>query len=314
LKNFVITNCIISSRWAAVRLGPLSRGNFENIAISNCLFRACYGGGIKIGMFEGAEIRDLSAANLLMENVTAPIAVYLSSLPPIGLSGSQPEPIGQIRNLRFSNIRAISTGTPGAPWYPGERPGEGPDQSPNIFLHGSPGHQIENVTLSNVHITVPGGGSQAEADRRDMPDFPDLPKDKTWPEHLAEWGVMPAYGLYARHVRALSLAQVRFDVAKPDVRSAVFCNEAEGVELTSCKLDTTGNHRSPVTLRNVDGALLNGCQSRGESAAYVRVEGERSRSISLLANDLRTCETAATTYDGALSAVVAGEANLLKSA
>jgi len=312
LKNFVITNCLISSRWAAVRLGPLSRGNYENILISNCVFRDCYGGGIKIGMFEGAEIRDVSVADIVMENVTAPIAIYLSSLPPIGLATRQLAPIGGIRNIRFSNIRAIATGTAGPPWYAQEMPGEGPDQSSCLFLHGSPGHRIENVTLSDIHVTVPGGGTQAEADRRDLPDFPDIPKDKTWPEHLAEWGPMPAYGLYARHVHGLSLHQVRFDATRPDARSAVFCNEVAGVELTACKLDTTGNLRTPVTLKNVHGALIQGCQSRGEAPAYVRVEGPRSRSIGLVANDLRTCAEAVQTQDGAMRSEVAGQANLLK--
>jgi hypothetical protein len=248
-----------------------------------------------------------------MENVTAPMALYLSSLPPIGLATREPEPIGKIRNIRFSNIRAISTGTAGPPWYAREMAGEGPDQSPCVFLHGSPGHRIENVTLSDVHVTVPGGGTPAEAARQDLPDFPDMPKDKVWPEHLAEWGPMPAAGLYARHVRGLSLDHVRFDATRPDARSAVFCNEVEGVELASCKLNATGSSRAPVTLKNVSRALVQGCQSMGETPALVRVEGPGSRSIALVANDFSTCANAVETQDGALGSEVEKQANLFKS-
>jgi len=37
-RDFVITNCVISSTWAAVRLGPESFSDMRNIAVSNCVF------------------------------------------------------------------------------------------------------------------------------------------------------------------------------------------------------------------------------------------------------------------------------------
>src|SRR5215469_4119231 len=35
-REITITNCTLQSRWAGIRFGPLSKGNFEDITVSNC--------------------------------------------------------------------------------------------------------------------------------------------------------------------------------------------------------------------------------------------------------------------------------------
>jgi polygalacturonase len=47
-RHIAITNCVISTRWAAVRIGPESLGEFRDIAVSNCIIYDTYGCGIKI--------------------------------------------------------------------------------------------------------------------------------------------------------------------------------------------------------------------------------------------------------------------------
>ena len=69
----------------------------------------------------------------------------------------------------------------------------------------------------------PGGGTAEGAARRTVPDLPD-----TYPEYFM-FGVLPAYGLYGHHVKDLSLHNVRFDVASPDLRPAVVCDNVEGL-------------------------------------------------------------------------------------
>ena len=48
-----------------------------------------------------------------------------------------------------------------------------------------------------------GGGTREEAERRDLPELEDQ-----YPEYFM-WGVLPAYGLYARHVKGLAIDGVR---------------------------------------------------------------------------------------------------------
>jgi polygalacturonase len=44
-RDIVITNCIFVSQWAGVRIGLLSMGDFENVTVSNCVFRDITGRG-----------------------------------------------------------------------------------------------------------------------------------------------------------------------------------------------------------------------------------------------------------------------------
>ncbi len=108
-RNITITNCLMRSRWSAIRFGPLSRGDFENIAVSNCIFYDCSGGGIKLGTFEGGEIRNCVFDNLVMDQVIAPITMFVATWPEIGSLAPNPPMMGpgRIRDLQFRGIRAV---------------------------------------------------------------------------------------------------------------------------------------------------------------------------------------------------------------
>ena len=49
-RNITVTNCVLSTRWAAFRFGPEARGNFEEITVSNCAIHDTFGCGIKLQM------------------------------------------------------------------------------------------------------------------------------------------------------------------------------------------------------------------------------------------------------------------------
>ena len=46
---------------------------------------------------------------------------------------------------------------------------------------------------------------------------------------------MPAYGLFARHVRDLELANIRVSFAKEDLRPAIVCVDVDGLEIDNFK-------------------------------------------------------------------------------
>lgn len=71
--DVVITNCHFTSRWAGIRIGLLSRGNIENVAVTNCSFRDHKDSGLKIQMNEGAELKNMVFSNLVMKNVPRPV-------------------------------------------------------------------------------------------------------------------------------------------------------------------------------------------------------------------------------------------------
>jgi hypothetical protein len=112
--------------------------------------------------------------------------------------------MGRFRNVMLSNIEATGCGPTGC------------------ALAGLPGHPFENVTLENVRLAFEGGG-KLRAD--EVPEYPDK-----YPE-FKMFGMLPAYGLYCRHARGLSLRNVRTSVTGGDPRPALVCDDVKELEL-----------------------------------------------------------------------------------
>ena len=304
-RNITVNNCVFSTRWAAFRFGPEAKGNFENIAVSNCVIHDTFGCGIKLQMNEGAKMKDIVFDNLVMENVTGPISLRLANWVGgiIERGGNENQPIGTFQNVMFSNIRAriARTADPerfgqGDP-YPGE-------EKSCISITGLPGHPIEGITLSNLHITFPGGGGGEEAARRDVPDLRD-----TYPEYFM-FGVLPAYGLYAHHVRGLTLQNIRFELDSADLRPAVVCDDADDVEISNFRAEGNAKAECLIRLQNARGVFVHGSRPLSQVAAFVRVEGGQSRDIALSGNDLRRASKPTEIGGGAPESAITSASNI----
>ena len=240
IKNLTVTNCIMTTRWSAVRMGPLSKGNFENVTVSNCVFTGCGGGGFKLGMYEGAEIRNCTFSNIVMDGCAAPVNLLVDRFYDIGNLEEKDDlmPLGSVHHLMFSNIRVI------AKKYPLDAPNNEKwampqfrshsDLNDTIFIHGYPGSDIHHIFFENIHVTFEGGGSKEIADRRDVTDMDGFgPRDfGYWTDGKSVWGPLPAYAIYARHAKSLRFNQVYFDLAEPDARVPVYMKECSDVEFS----------------------------------------------------------------------------------
>ena len=74
---YVITNCIITARWAAIRLGPDVMSETAYITVNNCVFRDC-ADGLKLQSSGGADFHDIRFSDIIMDNVHRPVFVTLS--------------------------------------------------------------------------------------------------------------------------------------------------------------------------------------------------------------------------------------------
>jgi hypothetical protein len=92
-----------------------------------------------------------------------------------------------------------------------------------LLINGIPGHPVENVTLKNIRIELAGGGTQADTEIQ-LPET-----EKAYPEYNTFGKVMPAYGIYARHIRGISFKNVQTTVKNPDARPAKIFIDVEGV-------------------------------------------------------------------------------------
>jgi hypothetical protein len=275
-RNITITNCLLKSRCAGIRFGPLSKGDFENIAVSNCIFYDCDLGGIKLGVFEGATIRNCVFDNLVMDRVTAPISMFIATWPDIGSTDPNPPmmPPGKIHDLQFRGIRAVTRPGP---------PSTYPDSNSSLFFQGHPQSSIENILLQDVNITFSGGGTLEQANRRDIVDMDkiDYRKDGYWTDHKSTWGVPPAYGLYARHLKGLELQNVTFQLANPDRRSAIFCSDSDDIQISGFKAACDPTDTAMVTAVNCTGMQLEGMDASPKAAVLLRLEGPTSNRIVL---------------------------------
>ena len=82
---------------------------------------------------------------------------------------------------------------------------------------------LENISFTDVQLKFAGGGTAEEA----AADVPQVAGE------YFQIGTPPAYGMYARNVRGLTLNNVRFEMATPDVRPAVVFDHVEDAVITN---------------------------------------------------------------------------------
>jgi hypothetical protein len=75
---------------------------------------------------------------------------------------------------------------------------------------GLPGIPLENITLRNVHFELDGGCQSFN------PDVPDGAND--YPEVYIYGKILPAKGIFFRHIKGLTLENVTVKTERPDVR------------------------------------------------------------------------------------------------
>ncbi len=300
VRNVVITNCVMSTRWAAIRSGGAHRGGIREVTVSNCVIYDTYGCGIKLQISGNGTMEDMTFSNIVMNNVSSPISLRFGNHHYNNEQRNEAFPMGGLKNILFSNIRAsvidpesLRKGIAG--YYPVEvaaKPFEGEERQ-CISICGIPGHPVEGITLSDIHVTFPGGGTREEAARRAFPELGDQ-----YPEYFM-WGVLPAYGLYARHVEGLTLNNVRFDLAGPDLRPAITCDDVADLEITGLKAVGNREAESLIRLQATRSALIQGSRPLGDAGTFLRVEGIPSREITLIGNDLHRCAAVFQTAAGA---------------
>jgi hypothetical protein len=135
---------------------------------------------------------------------------------------------GIVRNVQISNV--VATGI---------------DPKSGIQITGLPGDDLEGVHLNNIRLVFNGGGTADDAARN--------PKElgTGYPEP-GKIGVMPAYGLFARHVRDLELDNVHVSFKNDDARPAIICSDVDGLQIDDFKGQTMAGV-APARFEHVTG-------------------------------------------------------------
>jgi hypothetical protein len=292
-RYVTVTNCSFSTRWSVFRFGG---GVAEDITVSNCVLHQVYGCPIKFHGNPGSRFENMLFSNIVLDDVTGPIHISIGpSQRHTDSSGPGSSP-AVVRNISFSNIHGtVTTDPPPLPDYPFKsdyRPGEGHSC---ITLNSIGDAVIENISFDNVHLTFGGGGTAEEAARRDLPQISG--------EYFM-LGAMPAYGLYARNARGLTLQNVRFQVSKPDLRPALVFDHVEDAAING--LNVQGNHDGESVLRFIDSkyTLLTATRLLTPAAVFLQLEGSSNEGISIDGGDLTKADTPVAFKNGATEKAV----------
>jgi hypothetical protein len=272
-----VTNCTFSTRWSVFRFGG---GEAENIAISNCVIYDTYGCPIKMRCGARSRFENITFSNLIMKNVTGPISVGLDSsrrnpnLDP----AATPVPVkGIVRNIAFNGIRGfvVAEGRQHAdlPWPQKFRPGE---TRHCIVVNGVGDDLIENVSFHDIHFTFEGGGSSAES----VAQVPKIAGE------YFEIGTPPAYGLYARNVRGLTLNSVRFELTKPDLRPAVDFDNVTDATVNGLSAQGTSEARSLLRFREAHDVLMTATRVLSPAATLLELVGANNSGITIDGGDI----------------------------
>jgi polygalacturonase len=268
-KNIVVSGLRLKSGQGAIKIGTESMAAFENINISQCYIYDTANGGIKLLSVDGANIRNVKISDITMVEVKTPILIRLGArLSVFRKDQDSQQPIGTLENVTIKNVKAKAADN--AQLMPPS----------GILVTGIPGHYIKNLVLENIEINLAGGGNKENA-RQVVPEAIDK-----YPEVKTFGPLVPAYGIWARHVDGLKLSNVKFTLSHNDLRPAVICEDGKDIEISFCIIPETTGAQAVIRLENVAGARINNTTVAGSADAFVRVEGDASRDIHILGNKI----------------------------
>jgi glycosyl hydrolase family 28 len=267
-KFVTVTNCSFSTRWSVFRFGG---GQAENITISNCVIYDTYGCPIKMRCGARSRFENITFSNLIMKNVTGPISIGLDSSRGSTAGAAQPVK-GIVRNIAFNGIRAtvVANGRQheDLPWPQKFRPGE---TRTCIVINGVKDEFLEGISFHDVHVVYEGGGTAEEAAR----EVPQMAGE------YFEIGTPPAYGVYARNVRGLTLHNVRLEVTAPDIRPAVVFDQVMDAAVNGLSAQGSPQAESLLRFVNSRDILLTASRVLTTAAVFLRLEGAGNDGITI---------------------------------
>lgn len=227
-ENISVWDCKVKSRCSAIKFGTETNGGFRNITIDNIFVYESRITGIAIESVDGAIIDGLLLRNITMKNVGAPLFIHLGKR----MRGPKGRKVGKIKNITLENISASGPYEPydviawnyltykagnfkQYPWkigLPDLEDYESADSDWQITSNvcGLNGNKLENIILKNIDFELDGGvGSYNNVVSDEPPEYPEV---------FVYGRILPAKGIFFRHIDGLTLDNVKIKTYRPDVR------------------------------------------------------------------------------------------------
>jgi len=268
VKNVIVTKCTLTTCCNGFKLGTESEGGFENITFSdsvvsngNVSFEDRVISGIAIEVVDGGWIDGVKVSGIQMQRTRAPIFIRLGDR-----KQTQDNAHHGLRNVQIQNVHAS-------------------DALLASSITGFPGMAVQDITLSDVSITnrFP---SRAEWVGRTVPE-----KDRAYPEAWM-FGMLPASGLYARHVHGLYLNNLALEAAAGEARPTVILDDVSNAGIAGLSSSSIVGRMPIVQLIGCQDVQISNSVAPPGTDSFLRVDGSASANIILSEDDLRNAHRA----------------------
>jgi hypothetical protein len=273
-----ITNCVLSSESQGFKLGTESNGGFRNITMTNCTIRkpgldeGDWGrkprGVAAIGllMLDGGTLERINVSDITVRGMRSILFIRLRNRARTYSPRMDKPGIGIVRDVHINNIIARDIGPRGAD------------------ITGLPGHPVENITISNIDVTVEGG------EKEFPPGYVIKEITEGDPALLLDHAtkmqkLLPSYGIYCRHVKGLRLNNLNFSWEKKDYRPALICEDVQDLEIDRYMGKGIPDNSPMMVFREVRDAFIRGCVVPENTGVLMKFEKENDN-IVVMGNDL----------------------------
>jgi polygalacturonase len=208
-EDIEVMRCRTRSGTNGFKIGTETSGAIRRVLVRDCEFDArpregrdermadLHGlheaGGVSIYTVDGADVEDVVVERVRIAHARGAFSVRRGAR---GRGQPTPQP-GHLRDVVLRDINVVNA-------------------RDTSWIAGLPGAPVQRVTLERVRAEVLGGG------RHDGRPVPELPT--AYPQNTM-FGVLPAWGLYARHVQGLALVEHDFRARSIDERAAIVTDD-----------------------------------------------------------------------------------------
>lgn len=206
-EHVLVENCRIHSTSNALKFGTDSEAPFRRVLARNlelggpadsmpAIRRRPAESGISWESVDGGVVEDVLATNINIVHAESPLFLRLGDRGRVRPGQPRPPP-GRLRRIVYDRITGDDTGARGS------------------YFVGLPSHPIEDVVIRDLRVRV-NAARGVPPDEHAVSEF-----EGAYPDPAMIGNLAPAYGLWTRHVRNLTLEQVAFVPTSPDPRPMI---------------------------------------------------------------------------------------------
>lgn len=222
-----IADCTIASSASAIKFGTASWGGFKNITVRNITVHDTFRSAIALECVDGGTLDGVLVENIHAVNTGNPIFIRLGQ--------RNGKTASVVRNITIRNVFAEMPFDIPDINYDVRGPGFSVNNPRPSSITGIPGCYVENVNLENVEIVYPGRASKGIY-YYPLSQIHQVPERiNSYPE-FSMFGELPAWGFYVRHVKGLTLNNVRLSLKDNDFRPAFVFDDAKDIYLDKISL------------------------------------------------------------------------------